>query len=116
MREKAAVDLEFRQRLLRYIDHAISESLPDGIPSDENMDDDIDHRMGRRVFQPFISPDDPHFDEEIKLDLDDILRTRQMHSRTHMPTCFKYGSKRCRSRFPRRIILETHFDAENRVF
>jgi hypothetical protein len=116
MREKAAVDLEFRQRLLRYIDHAISESLPDGIPSDENMDDDIDHRMGRRVFQPFISPDDPHFDEEIKLDLDDILRTRQMHSRTHMPTCFKYGSKRCRSRFPRRIILETHFNAENRVF
>jgi hypothetical protein len=116
MREKAAADLKFRERLLRYIDQAISESLPEEILSDENMDDDIDHRIGRRVFQPFISPDDPHFDEEIKLDLGDILRTRQMHSWTHMSTCFKYGSKRCRSRFPRRIILEMHFDTENRVF
>jgi hypothetical protein len=116
MREKVAADLEFRQRLLDYIAQAISETLPEDIESNENFEHDVDNRIGRRVFQPFIAPDAPNFDEEIKLDLTDILRTRQMHSPTHMPTCFKYGSKRCRSHFPRRIIVETQFDAENRVF
>ena len=116
MREKAAADLEFRQRLLDYIAQAISESLPDDMQSGENFEDDVDNRTGRRVFQPFIAPDDPNFDEEMKLDLIDILRTRQMHSRTHMPTCFKYGSKICRSHFPRPIIIETQFDTENGIF
>jgi hypothetical protein len=116
MREKAVADLEFRQRLLDYIAQAISESLLDENQSDEYMDDDINGRTGSRVFQPFIPPDAPNFDDEIKLDLTDILRARQMHSRTHMPTCFKYSSRKYRSHFPRRIIIETYFDAENRVF
>ena len=116
MREKAATDLEFRQRLLDYITEAISESLPDDILSDESMDDDVGHRIGRRVFQPFVKPDDPDFDDEITLDLADILRARQMHSRTHMPTCFKYRSKRYRSHFPRRIILEIYYDEKNQIF
>ena len=33
-----------------------------------------------------------------------------MHSRHHTPTCFKYGSKRCHSRFPHAIVPETFFD------
>src|SRR2546430_1473409 len=32
-----------------------------------------------------------------------------------MPTCFKYGSKRCGSRFPRAIIPKTSFDKETGV-
>ena len=116
MREKAAADHDFQKRLLEYIAQAISETLPDEIQSDEYMDTDTDDRKGSRVFQPFILLDSPNFDDEIKLDLKDILQARQMHSRTHMPTCFKYSSKKCRSHFPRRIIIETYFDVQNQVF
>lgn len=39
-----------------------------------------------------------------------------MHSRTHMPTCFKYGkSKKCRARFPRKIVAESSFDPDTGV-
>jgi hypothetical protein len=51
----------------------INESLSEDILSDENMDDDIDYRIGRYIFRSFISSDDPYFDEEINLDLGDIL-------------------------------------------
>ena len=67
-------------------------------------------RIDRRVFQPLLRSDNSEFDDIMRLDVSDIVRSRLMHSRQHMPTCFKYDSKRCRSRFPRAIVPETSFD------
>src|SRR5205814_8705563 len=66
--------------------------------------------IGHQVFQPLLHPDNPKFDDIMQLDVSDIVRSLQMHSRHHMPTCFKYGSKWCRSRFPHAIVAETSFD------
>jgi hypothetical protein len=84
VRDKSAADLELRQWLLDSIVQAVSENLPDGVPSEDSSDDDVEPHFKKRVFLAFFSPDNPNFAEEIKLDLADILHARPMHSRTHM--------------------------------
>ena len=61
-------------------------------------------------FSHYLHPKNPEFDDIMQLDVSDIVHSRQMHSRQHMATCFKYGSKWCRSRFPNAIVPETSFD------
>ena len=112
MREKAKLDPCFRQRLLHYITSIVNECMSEEITTN---DGEFNNRVEDKSFQPFLDPDDPNFDELMQLDLVDIVKSRQMHSRTHMPTCFKYRSKRCRSRFPQAIVDETSFDTEWRL-
>lgn len=38
-----------------------------------------------------------------------------MHSPKHTPTCFKYGRRRCRARFPRKLVAQTRMDPETGV-
>jgi len=76
----------------------------------EVIDEDDSLHVGHRVFQPLLHLDNPEFDDIMHLDVSDIVRSRQMHSRHHMSMCFKYDSNQCRSRFPRAIVLETSFD------
>ncbi|TMI79542.1 MAG: hypothetical protein E6H10_15195, partial [Bacteroidetes bacterium] len=78
-------------------------------------DDDFEEHSGDKAFHPFIPVDDPEFDKLMQAHLSHIIPSRQMHSRTHLPTCFKYGSKTCRSRFPRAIVEKTVFDVETGV-
>ena len=114
MREKANSDPLFRKRLLDYISQIVEECLPDNdFLGDE--DDTIAESSGTRPFRPFIPPNHENFDEMMRLDLSDIIRSRQMHSRTHTPTCFKYGSKKCRARFPRKLVPESNFDTDTGV-
>ena len=117
------MDIDYRQRLLEYIDTVASECLPEN-GSGEWMDIDGDcapdvdaeletnsRRSTDRVFQPFPDPDDPDFEALMREQVFHIVRVRQFHSRKHTPTCFKYGKKKsCRFRFPRKIVLETAFD------
>jgi len=109
-------DLDFRQRLLDYIENVASECLPQQVNSDsEWMDIDaddelIDESSNNQVFQPFPNPDDPDFDLLFKRNVFHIVQVRQIHSRKHTPTCFKYRSKKCRFRFPRAIVVKTRFD------
>lgn len=51
-------------------------------------DDDELASLGSQVFQPF--PEDPQFDEIMATQIDDIVRSRQMHSPQHFVTCFKF--------------------------
>ena len=76
------------------------------------QDEDFEEHGGDKAFHPFIPVDNPEFDKMMQAHLAYIIPLRQMHSKTHMPTCFKYGSKTCRSRFPRVIIDKTTFDIE----
>ena len=107
MWEKAKQDPEFRQYLLNYISQTVDECMPKGIT------DEVDSlRIGHHIFQPLLRPDYPEFDDVMSLNVSDIVRSRHMHSQHHMLTCFKYGSKRCHSRFPRAIVMKTSFDED----
>ena len=67
------------------------------------------------MFQPLLDPDHPYFDDQMKIDVHDIVTTRNMHNQNHTPTCFKYGRKQCRARFPRKLVPRAHFDADTGV-
>jgi PIF1-like helicase/Helitron helicase-like domain at N-terminus len=105
VRDKAKTDLDYRQRLLNYIEQVCSECIPEEVVDDDNQE------HGSRVFRPLIPPNHPDFDEATKLDVFDIVRSRQFHNEKHLPVCFKYRLKRkCRFRFPRLLVPITMFD------
>ena len=86
MREKSAADLELRQRLLDSIAQAISENLPDDVPSEESMDDDAEHRF-KSVLLAFVSPDNPNFPTSMRK-YNSTLRTSYVPDRCiHVFTC-----------------------------
>lgn len=95
-----------KKRLLDFILQVSSEILPE--PPPESVSGDL--VPGSRLFQPLLDPDDSHFREKMKVDVHDIVRARNMHSKKHTPTCFKYGKRHCRARFPRKLVPETRFD------
>src|SRR5256714_10398474 len=82
----------------------------------KEMVDEANPGVGEQVFQPFVDPEDPYFNDTAQIHVYDIIRSRNMHKRKHTPTCFKYGNKRkCRARYPRRLISKTCFDPNTGV-
>jgi hypothetical protein len=77
--------------------------------------DEMNPEPGNQLFQSFLDPNDPNFNEQKAILLYDVIRYCQMHSVNHNPTCFKYGKKRC-ARFPRKKYPQTSFDPESGVF
>ena len=84
------------------IDEVANADADDELQVDESSND--------QVFQPFPDPNDPDFDLIFRRAVFHIVRARQIHSRKHTPTCFKYRSKKCRFRFPRKIVATMTFD------
>ena len=115
MRAKAKVDPDFRQRVLDFIDSCIQECIPEALDTAMVDEDFIDTGI-TDTFEPFLDPTGPNFEARHSAALNKIVKSRQMHSRKHMPTCFKYGSRKCRARFPRRIAEATSFDEDTQVF
>ena len=111
IRERAKEDADFRERLLEFIAHVASETLPDQPPA--SVEEEF--QKGSRAFQPLLDPDLPYFEDQMKIDLYDIITTRNMHNPKHTPTCFKDGRKRCRARFPRKLAPSTQMDIETGV-
>jgi hypothetical protein len=113
MRDKAKMDTDFRMRLLNYVSCLVTETLPPQLLKDD-MEQAGDVPFGSRAFQPFPDPLIPEdeFDTIKQLDLYDLIFSRNMHSRSRAPTCFKYGHKQCWSKFLRLIVDETHMDVE----
>ena len=105
------MNADFQQRLLKFIAHVASETLSDQ-PSTSIQEE---FQEGSRVFQPLLDPDLPYFNDQMKNDLYDIVTQRNMHNRQHTPTCFKYGKKRCRARFPRKLVPFTQMDPQTGV-
>ena len=110
-RERAKVDTDFQERLLKFIAHVASETLPEQPP----VSIEEDFQQGSRSFQPLLDPDVSCFEDQMKVDIYDIVTKRNMHNPTHTPTCFKYGRKRCRARFPRKLVASTQMDPETGV-
>ena len=117
IREKAKADPDFQNRLLKFITHVASETLPVQPPVSVSMEEEF--QQGSRAFQPLLNPDYPHFDDHMEIDVYDIVTQRNMHNQNHTLTCFKYGQrygqKRCRARFPRKLIASTQMDPETGV-
>ena len=111
MREKAKVDSDFQHRLLQFIGHVASEALPE----QPQISAEEEEQVKSKAFQPLLDPNHPYFDRQMKIDVYDIVTKRNMHSKKHTPTCFKYGQKRCRARFPRKLVSHTHFEPETEI-
>jgi PIF1-like helicase len=108
--ERAKEDPEFSQRLLDYISQVVEECMPEDIdPLEEDEDES-------RLFEPSTHPNRPDFKRSMCKSILNVVRYSQIHKGTHMPTCFKYGSKKCRSRFPRAIVAVTSFNKDTGVF
>jgi hypothetical protein len=105
------MDADFQERLLKFIAHVASETLPDQPPASAKED----FQEGSRAFQPLLDPDLPYFEDQMKIDVYDIVTKWNMHNRNHTPTCFKYGKKRCRARFPRKLVPFTRMNPETEV-
>ena len=81
---------------------------------------DVDEELGTntsadQIFRPFPDPDDSNFEAIMERDVYHIVRARQIHARKHNPTCFKYGSNKCRLQFPQKLISETRFDEQTGI-
>ena len=112
MRERAVVDEQYRERLLKYISHLVTETLPPNISGDY-AEQFGDREFGSRAFCPFPQSSSDDFEVQKHLDLYDLVLSRNMHSKSHSSTCFKYGNtKKCRSKFPRSLVEETRMDPE----
>jgi len=110
VRDKAKNDLAYRQKLLDYIETICRQCMPEEVIDEGNPE------PGSRVFQPMLPPDHLAFEEAMKMDVFDIVRSRQFHSENHLPVCFKYRSKKkCRFRFPRTLVPHTGFDESTGV-
>ena len=83
-------------------------------PEDSTLCDDDIHR-GDLVFSPLPDANAVDFDNQMRTEIADIVRSRQMHSRNHTPSCFKYGTGTCRLRFPRQTYDVSHMDPTNGV-
>jgi len=60
MREKAKVDEQYRDRLLKYISHLVTETLPTNV-LDEDAEQFGDREFGSRAFYPFPHPSSEDF-------------------------------------------------------
>ena len=85
------------------------------MPVITQRDDGETNPLGEQVFQLFPDPEDPQFDEIMAIQVDDIVRSRQMHNPRHTASCFKYGTSECRLRFPRELFDFSFFDLATQV-
>ena len=69
------MDLVYRQRLLAYIERVCTQCMLEEIIDEGNPE------PGGRVLQPMIPPDHLAFDTAMKMDVFDIVRSRQFHNK-----------------------------------
>jgi len=112
MREKAKDDESYRERLLKYISHLVTKTMHKNL-LDEAAEPFEERVFGSRAFCPFQQPFGKEFEIQKPVDLYDLVLSRNMHSKSHTPTCFKYGNtKKCQAKFPRTLVEETHMELE----
>jgi hypothetical protein len=108
LRDRLLSDKEFANRMILYISSVISCSVDDAV---------CDNSLAARCLPPSAKASDQtdeQFCKNIKADGDAVASKRQIHSKSHTSTCFKYGKKTtkkgCRFLFPRPLVPETHVD------
>ena len=71
MQKNAKQDPVFQQCLLNYISQTVDECM-----LKEVIDEGDSLHIGHRVFQPLLHPDNPEFDDIMRFDVSDIVRSR----------------------------------------
>lgn len=107
LKDRLQNDPIFATRMIRYLDSIIKCSVD---LAAENLE------AQRAQLQP-PSAKDPETDEafisRLHCDSNAVASKRQMHSKNHNRTCFKYaknGPRECRFLFPRKLVTSTHVD------
>jgi hypothetical protein len=86
IRERAKKDADFRERLLEFIAHVASETLPDQPPA--SVEEEF--QKGSRAFQPLLDPDLPYFEDQMKIDLYDMV---SLHETCTIQSIYLHASK-----------------------
>jgi hypothetical protein len=107
LRTRLQDDAEFAARMINYLQAIIKTSIDMAI-------DGVDPQDERPVPPSARDADsDGSFVYSLLSDANSVASKRQMHSKTHTRTCFKYSkgqSRECRFLFPRPLVPEAHVD------
>jgi hypothetical protein len=113
MREKAKEDPDYRSRLLKYISSCIVETMPPPLEQ-ADFEDNFPSRS-QAAFRPQLDLSCTSFEETMSFLVYCFVKTWNMHSTTHHPTCFKNHPTKCRTRFPRALVDETTMDPDTGI-
>jgi len=107
LRERLQNDTIFADKMIRYLKSVIKCSIDLAFENLENL---------RERLQPHSakgSETDRAFTYLLHCDSNAVASKRQIHSKNHSQTCFKYcknGSRECRFLFPRQLVAKAHVD------
>jgi hypothetical protein len=107
LRDRILMDQDFVGRMIGFLESIIVHSLhkPDSSPK---------KTASRVAPSPTTSELDSEFAEKLFLDSNAVARTRQLHSRRHSATCFKYcrrgSASSCRFGMPRGLLDASKID------
>lgn len=114
LRDRILMDQDFAGRMIRFLESIIVHSLhkPDSSPNET---------ASRAAPSPTTSEPDSEFVEKLFLDSNAVARTRQLHSKRHSATCFKYrrrgsASSSCRFGMPRDLLDASKIDKYGIVY
>lgn len=103
LRDRLLNDTEFSARLIRYLERIIIQSI------DQAIQDDAETNPPSNPPSAKESESDDSFLTRLHYDSNAVARKKQMHSRQHLATCFKYrqsgaGKNICRFGMPRALV------------
>ena len=108
LRSRLQSDAVFAAKMIHYLKSVIKCSVDLAVENLENL---------RSRLQPPSAREpetDSAFVHRLNSDSNAVASKRQMHSKNHTRTCFKYakkGPQECRFLFPRKLIAESHVDS-----
>ncbi len=103
-------DEQYRHDVLKYFDSIIKQDV--GVYSGKITKEqkDIDKILCRRP----CDPNKKNFAKRLKSDLKDLVPLVNTHS--HMDSCYKYDSKKCRYGYPRPIVETSYVSETQEIF
>jgi hypothetical protein len=108
LRDRILADSHFADRMIKFLESVIMHSLhgPDSSPGET---------VSSTPPSPTARESDSEFVNKLFLDSNAIARTRQLHSKRHTATCFKYrrpgaGHDSCRFGMPRDLLEVSKLD------
>ncbi|KAL6405631.1 hypothetical protein AUP68_11392, partial [Ilyonectria robusta] len=101
--------LEFSARMIRYLESTIMQGVDESIP----LDPEVSLPSVAPSTKELESDDDYHL--KLSHDSNSVAGRKQLHSRNHLSTCFKYrqtgsGKNTCRFGMPRDLVPTSRVD------
>lgn len=105
----------FATGVIQYLESIISQSLHDNARDDPESNLPGEPSYTDKVFHHDPEESDAEFMSRLALDSNTVACKKQLHSKTHLATCFKYhqrsgGKRTCRFGMPRDLVETSHVD------